>query len=128
MPSRYEPRTFMVEPDRFGVDLDARWNQPASEDDRYRLMASYQQHLACIEVLRLLDERKLTRAWLAEHSRGQATNLRRKLTGEFPALAEDYFAWAVALDTIMVLPAPSSLADAMPPFAARTPKRARHAG
>ena len=118
----------MVEPERFGVDRDTRWNQPASEPDRYCLMASYQQHLACIEVLRLLDKRKLTRAWMAEHSRGQPTNLRRKLTGEFPALAVDYFAWAVALDTIMVLPAPSSLADAMPPFAAYAPKRGGHAG
>ncbi len=70
----------------------------------------------------MLQERKLSRAWLAEHSRGQSTNLRRKLTGEFPALAEDYFAWAVALDTIMVLPAPSSLADAMPPMAPQDSK------
>ncbi len=56
-----------------------------------------------------------TAEWLAEQLGQNATQVRRKLDGDYPVLAEDILGWSIALETVEVIHAPGTTDDLLPP-------------
>ena len=123
MPPRFHPRDFMVDPERFGDDRDAKWKRGTTLEETSRLAAAYAQHHAAIEVREKLAELGKSGEWLAKQLEQNAQMVRRKLDGDYPALPEDVLAWAIALNDILVIYAPGDVDDLLPPVS-----DGRHAG
>ena len=97
MPARFQPRTFLVEPKRFGRDRKAEWVQLPAEKAIWELAqyrTSWRQHNAAIEMKQLLKFWGVNVTWLARQIDEDADYLRRKLHGEVPMRIEDWFVWA----------------------------------
>lgn len=115
MPPRFHPRDFMVNPGLFGEDPDALWKPGSNFAETCQIAAAYAQHLGSYEVRRVLAERGETAEGLATQLDHNATQVRRKLDGDYPALAEDILGWAIALGTVEVIHAPRTVDDLLPP-------------
>lgn len=121
MAYRYRPRDYMVHPKSFGRDRQALWKpyDGVPQKERYKVAASYLQHLAACDTLTAARNK----GWdLRElHQRigtpGNLHTLRRKLYGEAPAAFDDIVDWAFAVGEVTVLPAPADLERALPPTA-----------
>lgn len=111
--ARFVPRDYTQEPALFGRDLNLQWNAAGSLEgwETWRRSAAYLQHLAVIEVRKVLEERKLTVGAKAEELGAQPSYLRRKLTGELPMTLEDYIEWSTAIGRSLLLPGRLSLED-----------------
>ena len=91
VPYRYSPRTYLQQPAFFGRRVDAEW-QPCPHRDfaeRNLAAASYYQHLAACETLRVAGQRRWGLDELAERLGARKDTLRRKLYGESPATIDD---------------------------------------
>ena len=105
----------MVDPGQFGEDPDALWKPGSDFTETCQIAAAYAQHLASYEVRRVLAEQGQSAEWLAEQLGQNATQVRRKLDGDYPALAEDIIGWALAMEAVEVVHAPGSVEDLLPP-------------
>ncbi len=117
MPYRYKPRTYLQQPAFFGRRVDAEW-QPFKPDDfevRNQVAASYYQHLAACETLRVAGQRGWGLDELAEKVGSRKDTLRRKLYGESPATIDDITGWALAVEAVTVLSAPADIERMLPP-------------
>jgi hypothetical protein len=123
VPPRFHPRDFMVDPSKFGEAHEAVWKRGRTIEETGRIAAAYAQHLAAIEVRRVLEEKDATGKWFAERLGQEPAQVRRKLDGDYPALPEDVLSWAIVLDTIEVIYAPGNVEQLLPPI-----QRGRHAG
>ena len=105
----------MDPPTAFGKDgVEAVWRAPASDEELGQVLAAHYLHQVSIEVMLALKGARMTRKELAERLGENAANVRRKLNGEYPATLEDILRWAVALDEVLVLPAPGSVGELFP--------------
>ncbi len=117
VPYRYSPRTYLQQPAFFGRRVDAEW-QPCPHRDfaeRNLAAASYYQHLAACETLRVAGQRRWGLDELAERLGARKDTLRRKLYGESPATIDDITGWALAVEAVTVLPAPADIERRLPP-------------
>jgi len=117
VPYRYRPRDYLVNPEFFGVRVDADW-LPYDENDmgeKRIVAASYYQHLAACETLRVAGQRGWGMDELASALGDNRHTLSRKLYGRSPADITDIVAWALVTEWINVLPAPSGIAELLPP-------------
>jgi len=112
---RYRPRDFLFDPAQFGHDLDARWRPVGGVLQTARQMAAYRQHRVAVAVRDLLQAQGRSARWLADMADSSPTKLRRKLTGDYPALPEELYAWVLVLDDDAALQADSTLEAALPP-------------
>lgn len=116
VPYRYSPRTYLQQPAFFGRRIDAEWRPyPPGMADAKLVAASYYQHLAACETLRMAGQRGWGLDELAERLGTRKDTLRRKLYGESPATIDDITGWALAVETVTVLPAPADLDRMLPP-------------
>lgn len=78
-------------------------------------MAAFHQHRVAIAVRDRLQAQGRSARWLAEMTESSPARLRRKLTGDYPALPEEMYAWAIALGDSALLQPDLSLKAAQPP-------------
>lgn len=127
MPTPFQPASFLVDPDEFGVVPDAAWKADLDHLPAAHLALARYQHLVVCEVNRKLDavrpvsdggEDRFTRdrraastfaMRLTEAARANAgaaeavlvdtTALRKKLRGQTTFTLEDVLTWALELGT-----------------------------
>lgn len=95
MPPRFQPRRYLIDPDRFGRDPDALWMSAPTNppEQRARYQMSQQQHQAACDVLAKLTARGQPLSWLADQLAEDPHYLRRKLHGQVPMRLEDWYLW-----------------------------------
>ena len=83
--------------------------------DQGRSLVAFRQHHVVVAVRTALNRRHLTAARLADRMGVEPANLRRKMTGDYPALPEELVAWGLALADDDVLAAVPVSAPDWPP-------------
>ena len=114
MPYAYTPRTYLVDPDAYGRNIDATW-KPFTDDQRANVAAAYYQHRAACQTRRIAGEKGIPLDAVADAAGHTTNTLRRKLRGEAPARLDEILMWATSVNDITALPELSSLADLFPP-------------
>ena len=116
VPYSYKPRDYLKQPRFFGRKVEAEWKAYGDDfTERVRVAAAYWQHLSACETLRVAGEKDWRLGDLAAKIDAHPDTLRRKLYGEGPATLDDIVSWAVAVDTVTVLPAPADMGQVFPP-------------
>src|SRR5690606_24484221 len=109
----------MVNPKSFGRDREGLWKpyDHLPQKERYKVAASYLQHLAACQTLTAMRNR----GWDLHdlHKRigapGNLHTLRRKLYGEAPASFDDILDWMFAVGDVTVFQALQDLERPLPP-------------
>jgi hypothetical protein len=108
------PRSFLQNPDDFGVDGSSPHRAPADIEEAGQLVASLAQHLAAV-VVRSHRDAGLTVRDLASRTGASEDYLSGQLNGRYPAGLDDLARWAVALHDPSVLPVFDDLEGLHPP-------------
>ncbi len=108
------PRSFLNNPDDFGVEGASPHRAPADIEEAGQLLASLAQHRAAV-VVRSHRDAGLTVRELASRIGTSEDYLSGQLNGRYPAGLDDLARWAVALRDLSVLPVFDDLEGLFPP-------------
>jgi hypothetical protein len=106
----------MRRPAEFGQDPEAEWRAARNLAEASLMAHAYWQHAAACVINERLSDSGASRKELAAALGVGTRMLRAKLTGTFPATADEIFRWALAFNDISILPPPvERVADVLPP-------------
>lgn len=88
----YAPRSYLVEPERFGHYEEVEWREDTDPDESDRLLASQWQHLVCFLAREAAADARLTLDQVAEQTRMGRENFWRLIRGVGPMKLEDFAA------------------------------------